>query len=58
MDWRCETYLDLEYCSDGSFQCELVKGHKGPHKLLTGCETFGLDKEFNRECRKTIVYWE
>ena len=57
-DWQCEVYLDLEYCSDGSFRCELPKDHEGPHKLLTGCETFGLSSTLDREYRKTVVYWE
>lgn len=55
-DWQCDEYLDLEYCTDGSFRCELCKNHKGPHAIISGAVThhWGPDSLY----RKTVVEWE
>lgn len=55
-DWQCDEYLDLEYCTDGSFRCELCKNHKGQHAIINGAVTHHWGP--NSLYRKTIVKWE
>lgn len=55
-DWQCEEYLDLEYCTDGSFRCELHKNHRSPHAIISGANTHNVGH--GSSYRKTIVKWE